>query len=275
MILNVHLDLVAKENVQENFVYPFIFKAPSSRRLILFFFAVSITAVNLTGCILSNGPLQVVASSEAPAIDFDITGVPPFYIGYGSSVPITENLSLTAAHVAKLNYARVIAYHPICDIALIGADNRGKKFPSMGLVYKNQAVTTYGINFNGDILMGRGYYRRDIKFVNYSYFNRCPASVMDAPIQNGMSGGGTFNSFDDLVGIIVASADKSDTRLVNGEMLPYDRISLFVSTNYVRDWLNDTVEQYYGDAPLRLVWRKEVEERPILITKQQSYALTN
>ncbi|MGL4734419.1 MAG: serine protease [Enterovibrio sp.] len=256
-------------------MYLFIFKAQSFKRQITAFFVVSITVVTAFGCILSNGPLYTVESSEAPAIDLEITGVPPFYIGYGSSVPITENLSLTAAHVARLNYARVIAYHPICDIALIAADNRGKKFPNMGLVYKNHEVTTYGVNFNGDILVGHGYYRRDLRFVNYSYFNRCPASVMDAPIQNGMSGGGTFNSLGDLVGIIVASADKSDTRLISGEKLPYDRISLFVSINYVRDWLNDAVDQYHGDELSRLVWHEEVKETPSLITKPQSYALTN
>ncbi|MGL4826539.1 MAG: serine protease [Vibrionaceae bacterium] len=256
-------------------MYRFTFKAHLFRRQIAAFFAVSITAITITGCILRNGPLQVVARRDAPAIDFEITGVPPFYIGYGSSVPITENLSLTAAHVARLNYARVIAYHPICDIALIAADNRGEKFPSMGLVYKNQEVTTYGVNFNGDILVGRGYYRRDLKFVNYFYFYKCPASVMDAPIQNGMSGGGTFNSFGELVGIIVASADKSDTRLVSGEMLPYERISLFVSINYVRDWLVDTVEQYYGDEHPRLVWRGELQKKGNMtpIKKKRNYVL--
>ncbi|MGL5290905.1 MAG: serine protease [Vibrionaceae bacterium] len=225
----------------------------------------------LAGCIVSNGPLQMVVSSEAPAINFEMIGLPPLYMGYGSSVPVTEHLSLTAAHVARLNYSRVLAYHPTCDIALIASDNRGKLLPNLGLVYKDQAVVTYGMGLKGQILAGHGYYRQDLRFVNDFYLSKCPVSVMDAPIQNGMSGGGTFNSLGDLVGIIVASADQRDTRLLNGEALPYDRISLFVSINYVRDWLENAVKQYYGDEHPRLAWHEEpYKETPSLVTKKQS-----
>ncbi|MGL5335688.1 MAG: serine protease [Enterovibrio sp.] len=251
----------------------FTFSAHSLRRMATFL-ASSIAALTAIGCIFSNGPLQTVETNNAPAIDFEMTGIPPLYMGYGSSVPVTENLSLTAAHVAKLNYARVIAYHPTCDIALIAADNRGEKLPNLGVVYKDQSVKAYGVNFNGKILQGEGRYRRDLRFVNYFYFYKCPASVMDAPIQTGMSGGGTFNSFGELVGIIVASADKSDTRLVSGEMLPDDRISLFVSVNYVRGWLNEAVKKYYGDGTDRLVWRQAVyDDGPRRPKKKRNYVL--
>ncbi|RBM34208.1 serine protease [Vibrio tarriae] len=229
----------------------------SSKPFLSKFIVTLATILSLSGCASSNGPLQVTEHNKAPAIDFEMTGIPLIYFGYGSSVPITENLSLTAAHVAKLNYDRVIAYHPTCDIALVESDNRGKNFPKMGLVYQDQPVTTYGVNGSGAVVSGYGHYRMDLNFVNYRYFKDCPASVMDAPVQAGMSGGGTFNNRGDLVGIIAAMADKDSTRLVNGEALPYDRLSLFISINYVRGWLDNAVNQYYGGQNQRLTWRLE------------------
>lgn len=96
----------------------------------------------------------------------------------------------------------MIAYHPTCDIALVESDNRGQNFPKMGLVYQDQPVTTYGVSASGDVISGYGHYRMDLNFVNYRYFKECPASIMDAPIQAGMSGGGTFNSRGDLVALL-------------------------------------------------------------------------
>nr|BCN22397.1 hypothetical protein [Vibrio mimicus] len=238
-------------------MYLLNFDAFSSKQFLPTYFATLMAALALSGCVSSNGPLQIVTHDKAPAINFEMTGIPLIYFGYGSSVPITENLSLTAAHVAKLNYDRVIAYHPTCDIALVESDNRGQNFPNMGLVYQDQAVITYGVNGSGDILTGRGHYRMDLNFVNYRYFKDCPASIMDAPVQAGMSGGGTFNSRGDLVGIIAAMADKDNTRLLSGESLPYDRLSLFVSINYVRGWLDNAVKQYYGGQTHRLAWRED------------------
>ncbi len=233
------------------------FDAFSSKTFFRLFVAPLAIALTLTGCAHSNGQLHKVANDNAPAIDFEMTGIPLIYFGYGSSVPITEDLSLTAAHVAKLNYDRVIAYHPTCDIALVESDNRGQNFPKMGLVYQDQPVTTYGVSATGDVISGYGHYRMDLNFVNYRYFKECPASIMDAPIQAGMSGGGTFNSRGDLVGIIAAMADTKNTRLLNGEALPYERLSLFVSINYVRGWLDNAVNQYYGGQNQRLAWRLE------------------
>ena len=212
-------------------------------------------AALVSGC--ANGPLSSVPHNQAPAIDYEMVGIPLLYQGFGSSVPITKDLSLTAAHVAKLNWASVVAYHPNCDIAIIKSDNSAKTLPDLGLVYTNEPVTTYGMDGFGKLLKGEGFYRRDLLFSGSTYFDKCNASVSDAPIRPGMSGGGFFNQRGELVGIISAIAS-SNTRLADGEKLPYDRLSLFVSLNFIKDWLNQTVDQYYGSDQPVLTWNPTV-----------------
>ncbi len=203
-------------------------------------FSVIASTLLLSACAMSNGKTYV--AENPPSIDFEFMGIPLLYMGMGSSVPITENLSLTAAHVAKSNYDKVVSYHPECDIALIESDNSGKALPNLGLVYPGQKVRMYGMDGNNQILVGTGVYHMDLNFVNNKYFKQCPGSVADAPIRQGMSGGGAYNENGELVGIIAAMAGK-DTKLLNGEPLELERLSVFVSINYVRPWL----EQFLGE----------------------------
>ena len=202
------------------------------------------------GC--ANGRLTAV--TEHPALDYEMTGIPILFFGFGTSTPITPNLSLTAAHVAKTNYDKVIAYHPECDLALVESDNSVQSFSSLGLVYPNDKVQTFGMNFTGQVLRGDGAYHRDLMLIESKYFKACPASITDAPVQDGMSGGGVYNEANELVGIIAAVARKGDIRLLNGEQLPIERVSIFVALNFVRDWLDAQVQSYYGAQVYRLTW---------------------
>ena len=224
-----------------------------------FFKTLIIGALSLlaTGCASSNGPLATLESNNAnvPVIDYEMVGIPLLYQGFGSSVPITKDLSLTAAHVAKVNWDSVVAYHPECDIAIIKSDNsKVTSFPDMGLVYVNETVITYGKDGFGNLLSGKGVYHIDLNFTNNSYFKKCNASITDAPIREGMSGGGAFNERGELIGIISSMASTYNTRLANGEKLPYDRLSLFVSLNFVKDWLNSEVDNFYRSKDGVLTW---------------------
>lgn len=207
----------------------------------------------ISGCAGSNGQLASTQSSPT-TIHYEFTGIPPLYFGYGSSVPLTKELSLTAAHVAKLNFANVVAYHPTCDLAIIESDNSQAVLPTLGFVRQGESVFTYGMDGFGEMLTGKGTYHLDLTFANRQYLEDCPGSVMDAPIRGGMSGGATYNAQGELVGVITAMASKWDTRLANGKELPYDRLSLFVSMNYVQDWLNSEVQNYYFDTAYALNW---------------------
>ncbi|GIB16265.1 TPA: serine protease [Vibrio cholerae] len=218
--------------------------------------SIALISTTLAAC-ASNGETKI-ASYDYPSIDFEITGIPPIYFGYGSSVPISEHLSLTAAHVAKLNYTRVIAYHPTCDIALVESDNRGKKMSKLGLVYPDQSLKTLGVDAVGRTIYGDGKYFTDLYFTNYEYFTKCPASITDAPIQSGMSGGGAYNSDGELVGIIAAMIDPHTVKIDGRPFKIADRLSAFVSINFIANWLYDSIEEYESSVGLK-TWTRTLD----------------
>lgn len=88
----------------------------------------ALAVLMLTGC--SVGKYEY--SSEAmKRVDMNFTGIPTILgIGaLGTSIPITPEYSLTAAHVAKLSVEKVKAYHPYCDLAIIYHKNDLKSLP--------------------------------------------------------------------------------------------------------------------------------------------------
>jgi hypothetical protein len=205
--------------------------------------------------------------TEHPALDYEMTGIPILFFGFGTSTPITPNLSLTVAHVSKTNYDKVIAYHPECDIALVESDNSAQSYSSLGLVYPNDKVQTFGMNLAGQVLRGDGSYHRDLMLIESEYFKACPASITDAPVQGGMSGGGVYNEANELVGIIAAMANPNHIHLLNGDPLPLERVSIFVALNFVRDWLDTQVQSYYGAQTYRLAWNDTEDKGRMLVRK--------
>ncbi len=202
-----------------------------------------ILAMSLTGCFLVNGELTAVPEKNKPTIKYLPIGIPFLLGGHGSSVPLTENLSLTAKHIATYTYNSVVAYHPDCDIAIIEQDNSKEDLVALGNIYPEKAVSTYGRGLTGNLLEGVGKYYLDVNFIDSDLFENCPASVMDAPIQSGMSGGGVFNDSGELVGII-SGMSGAKFKLLNGQELNLERVSVFVSTNFVKDWIKEQVTAY-------------------------------
>ncbi|STQ74778.1 trypsin-like peptidase domain-containing protein [Grimontia hollisae] len=203
--------------------------------------------ITLQGCFLTNGPLEYADETNAPSVNYLPIGVPFLLGGHGSSVPISEELSLTAKHIAKLDYSDVVAYHPDCDVAVIKENNQGKTIASLGTVSQAESVTTVGMGLTGKVLVGKGKYYLDVNFVDSTMFANCPASITDAPVQSGMSGGGTYNHQGELVGI-VSGMSGSGFRLLDGTTLGNERTSIFVSTLHIRPWLVNVVEAYYDDS---------------------------
>lgn len=200
-------------------------------------------AVSLTGCFLVNGELAAVPEKNKPGIRYLPIGIPFFLGGHGSSVPLTENLSLTAKHIATYTYNSVVAYHPDCDIAIIEQKNDKNDLVALGDVYPDKSVSTYGRGLTGNLLEGSGKYYLDVNFVDSDLFENCPASVMDAPIQSGMSGGGVFNENGELVGIISGMSGEN-FKLLDGRELNLERVSVFVSTNFVKGWIEEQIAEY-------------------------------
>lgn len=195
----------------------------------------------LQGCLASNG--RTYLSKEPPEIDYEFTGIPLVYMGFGSSVPLTAHLSLTAAHVAELAHVKVVSYHPSCDVAIIESDNHGKVIAKRGLVYQGQKVALYGKRFDSETIQSNGVYHFDLIFVNDKRFRKCQASITDAAVQSGMSGGGAYNEEGELVGIISGLASESTQRL-DGEPIDLDRLSVFISINYIRPWLDSVMQDW-------------------------------
>ncbi|MCK6263192.1 serine protease [Vibrio sp. ZSDE26] len=208
-------------------------------------FIVIFSSLILAGCVHSNG--ATTAAIKHPDINYEFLGVPILFQGYGTSVPISNELSLTAAHVASLSYNKVIAYHPQCDIALIQSDNTLDSLSPRGLVFPGESVKAFGMDATGDVITSDGIYHLDLNFVNDKNYAECPASITDAAIQGGMSGGGAYNEKGELVGILTGIADKRDTRLLSGEPLDIERLSIFVPTQFLEPWLNEHMTRYYRE----------------------------
>jgi hypothetical protein len=194
----------------------------------------------LAGC--SNGHLEKYTSNEVHT-DSQVIGIPVLFGGHGSSVPFTEDLSLTAAHVAEVDYSKVVAYHPSCDLAIVEKDNKGKKLAKIGKVYQGGKVYTIGkgLPFPTHELIGSGTYIRDLKFANNQYYKDCPASLVSAAVQVGMSGGGAYNEQMELVGILSSMATRI-TVLETGEEIPDS--SIIVPILYAEEWIKKVVKEY-------------------------------
>ncbi len=183
----------------------------------------------LNGCFLINGPLEETKETNAPKLGYLPIGIPFLFGGHGTSVPLTKELSLTAKHVASVSYQPVVAYHPKCDVAIVEKQSELDAFPPLGVVNSQGKVFTYGMGLLGDLLVGKGIYYQDVNFVDSHIFKACPASITDAAIQSGMSGGGVYNAQGELVGII-SGMSSNKFRLLDGTDLGNERTSVFVST---------------------------------------------
>ncbi|MFD2180164.1 S1 family peptidase [Veronia pacifica] len=199
----------------------------------------------LQGCFLINGPTEFADEKSSPELNYLPIGIPFLLGGHGSSVPITPKLSITAAHVARYDYSEVVAYHPYCDVAIIQSSNIDKRLPMLGRVYQNQTLDVFGFGLTGKVITSSGKYYLDVNFLDSKLFQRCPASITDAAIQSGMSGGGVFNDSGELVGVI-SGMSGSGFKLLNQPSLGNKRTTVFVSTLYIQEWLQQAVNSYHG-----------------------------
>ncbi|QUJ67883.1 trypsin-like peptidase domain-containing protein [Photobacterium sp. GJ3] len=180
----------------------------------------------LTSCITANGDVTQAPSHAANRQV--VIGVPVLLGGFGSAVPITPQLQVTAKHVARYAWNRDVIYHPLCDLALIRADSA--TIPTWGLIYPDQPVTHLGHSLLGTSIQGQGKYLQDVIDTN----TKCLYSLSDAPVMSGMSGGPVFNQAGEVVGITVAIVNNpEDLRNLRAA----DRYSQFVPATLIFDWL--------------------------------------
>lgn len=192
----------------------------------------------IQGCLnVHNGDLHV--DENPPDINYLPILIPFIFGGNGSGIPITDSISLTAAHIAKYDYSNVIAYHPTCDVALVEENNQGRKKMKLGMIYSGEALTNHGYDMSGKVVKGEGIYIMDVIIATYP---ECNYSLNTAPQMSGMSGGPVINSDGELVGVIHGIGYEPPTLLEKDEAVHLERYSYFVSINFIRDWLETELE---------------------------------
>lgn len=190
----------------------------------------------LTGC--SVGKYQY--SSEAMnRVDMNFTGIPTILgVGaLGTSIPITPEYSLTAAHVARLSVQRVKAYHPYCDLAIIYHKNDLKSLPKFRNGDIGEAVKMYGYSFITAMPVESSGVNLALTGIRNEWNKRpCVAMVSNAGVVKGMSGGAVYNH-DDTIGGVIVGYTKEIKRHKN-TTVPLKDVSLYIPYGDFKDWLN-------------------------------------
>ncbi|MBP2166873.1 uncharacterized membrane-anchored protein YitT (DUF2179 family) [Erwinia toletana] len=195
----------------------------------------ALAALLLTGC--SVGKYEY--SSEAlKRVDMSFTGVPTVLgLGtLGTSIPITPEYSLTAAHVAKFAVQRVKAYHPYCDLAIIYHKNDMKELPKFRSSGVGDPVKMYGFSFISAMpVESKGINLARTGIRNEWNKRPCVAMASNAGVVKGMSGGAVYNSDDSIGGVIVGFTSSIKNKRSGKEILK--DVSLYIPYTDFKDWL--------------------------------------
>ncbi|CUU25110.1 hypothetical protein EM595_2879 [Duffyella gerundensis] len=201
---------------------------------------VAIMAVCLSGCSVGHYEYSKEAQKR---VDMTVTGIPTVLgLGtLGTTIPLTADYSLTAAHVAKFSLYKVKAWHPECDIAVVYHKNSEKDLPPR---FRNshigERVNFYGYSFISAMPVSSS----GTNLINTGLANSwnklsCVVVAANAGVVKGMSGGAVYNADDDtLAGVIVGYSSHIDDN-ASGKTL-YKDVALYVPYLQFKGWL-DTV----------------------------------
>ena len=203
--------------------------------------AICLLALFLGGC--SVGKYQY--SSEAhDRVDMTVTGIPTVLgLGtLGTTIPLTANYSLTAAHVAKFSMYRVKSYHPECDLAVVYHKNDNPPPPHFRNGLIGDKVNMYGYSFISAMPVAS----TGTNLINPGLKNSwnkvsCVVVASDAGVVQGMSGGAVYNASDDSIGGVIVGYSKRINDMKTGKTL-YKDVSLYIPYARFKDWLNDAVK---------------------------------
>ncbi|MFS2225663.1 serine protease [Pantoea sp. B65] len=174
-------------------------------------------------------------------VDMNFTGIPTIMgLGtLGSSIPLTPEYSLTAAHVAKYSVQHVKAYHPYCDLAIIYHKNDIKTLPKFRSGSVGDAVKMYGYSFISAMPVessGVNLARTGIS----NDWNKAPCMAMasDAGVVQGMSGGAVYNKDDTIGGVIIGYAASIKNKRSGKDILK--NVSLYIPYADFKEWLTQS-----------------------------------
>jgi len=203
--------------------------------------ALCLLALCLTGC--SVGKYQYSSEAEE-RVDMTVTGIPTVLgLGtLGTTIPLTPDYSLTAAHVAKYSLYKVKSYHPECDLAVVYHKNSNLQPPHFRNGLIGDKVNLYGYSFISAMPVASS----GTNLINTGLKNSwnkvsCVVVASDAGVVQGMSGGAVYNASDDSIGGVIVGYSKRINDIKSGKTL-YKNVSLYIPYARFKEWLNDAVK---------------------------------
>ncbi|WP_158783961.1 serine protease [Pantoea sp. BAV 3049] len=203
--------------------------------------AICLLALMLAGC--SVGKYEYSREAEK-RVDMTVTGIPTVLgIGtLGTTIPLTSEYSLTAAHVAKFSLYRVKSWHPECDLAVVYHHNDNFQPPHFRNGHIGDKINLYGYSFISAMPVAS----TGTNLVNTGLKNEwnklsCVVVASDAGVVKGMSGGAVYNASDDSVGGVIVGYSNRINDLKTGKTL-YKDVSLYVPYARFKEWLDAAVK---------------------------------
>ncbi|AER31441.1 hypothetical protein C7420_105128 [Pantoea ananatis] len=198
--------------------------------------------ISLTGC--SVGHYEYSREAEK-RVDMTVTGIPTVLgLGtLGTTIPLTPDYSLTAAHVAKYSLYRVKAWHPECDLAIVYHKNSEANLPpSFRNSHIGDKVNLYGYSFISAMpVSSTGKNLVNTTLANDWNKANCVVVAANAGVVKGMSGGAVYNASDDtLAGVIVGYSQRINDNQ-SGKTL-YKDVALYVPYSRFQTWLDNAVK---------------------------------
>ncbi|WP_262287679.1 serine protease [Pantoea sp. Marseille-Q5743] len=205
------------------------------------FLCPAFAALALTGCSVGHTEYSRTAMQH---VDMSVTGIPTILgLGtLGTSIPLTPEYSLTAAHVAKTAVQRVKSYHPYCDLAIIYHKNDPGTLTRFRSSDIGDPIKMYGYSFISTLpVESKGVNLARTTIRNGWNKSPCMAMASNAGVVQGMSGGGVYNSDETLGGVIVGYSDAIKNGR-NGKVILKD-VSLYIPYGQFKAWLQSNLAQ--------------------------------
>jgi hypothetical protein len=196
----------------------------------------------LTGC--SVGHYEYSKEAEK-RVDMTVTGIPTVLgLGtLGTTIPLTPEYSLTAAHVAKFSLYRVKAWHPQCDLAVVYHKNSEMNLPpNFRNSHIGDQVNLYGYSFISAMpVSSSGQNLINTTLANSWNKSDCVVVAANAGVVKGMSGGAVYNASDDtLAGVIIGYSNNINDN-ISGKTL-YKNVALYVPYARFQTWLDQAIK---------------------------------
>lgn len=199
----------------------------------------ALMATMISACSVGHTDYSLEAMNR---VDMSVTGIPTALgLGVlGTTIPLTPEFSLTAAHVAKTSVRRVKAYHPYCDVAIIYHKNSPDTLAKFRSSKIGESIRMYGFSFISAMPVessGVNLARTAIK--NMWNKKPCMAMASNAGVTQGMSGGAVYNDDQTIAGVIVGYSHEVENSR-SGKVILKD-VSLYIQYGDFRSWLERTI----------------------------------